>query len=208
MSTQKLTMLMSSGRCGTRLSASAAALAFFLFLGGCATGPGGGSIYVPMGGGDRTPEQEAPSQGSATQRNEPVEQPRQPAQQPQPESRPQPAPPPSHRTESQAISPAAAGLIEQADAAFRAGNLNGGLALLQRAQRISPDASAIYYKMAEGYVLQDNLARAEQFAMKGISVAGANQRLQKSGWQLLSDIRSAQGNVAGARSAEERASAL
>lgn len=182
--------------------------AALLLLGGCATSPGDDSIYVPIGGGDRAPDREQRTPEPSRPASEPAEQPRQPVQQPEPQSQPQEPRAPSHRTESQSMSPAAASLVKQADQAFRAGNVNGGMALLQRAQRISPDAAAIYYKMAEGYVLGDNLARAEQFAMKGISVAGANQRLQRSGWQLLSDIRRAQGNVAGADSAEDRANAL
>lgn len=173
----------------------------FGLLTGCATGPGGEPIYVPVGGDERESGQERRTPESREETRAPGSQEEQ-----QPQRQEQSTP--SHRTEGQSISPAAAGLVKQADQAFRAGNVDGGMALLQRAQRISPDASAIYYKMAEGYVLGKKLPRAEQFATKGISVAGSNQRLQKSGWQLLSDIRRARGNVAGADTAEERASSL
>lgn len=177
--------------------------AALLLLSGCASSPDGRPIYVPIGGGEDVeeaqPDSSAPAQPGSQSRSQP-EEPR------APQPRPQPAP--SHRTQGQAISPAAAGLVEQADKAFRAGNVAEGMSLLQRAQRISPDASAVYYKMAEGHVLGGDLARAEQFAAKGVSVAGGNERLQRSGWHLLSDIRRARGNVAGAEDAEERASAL
>lgn len=193
-------------------AAGICAVALALLLGGCASGPGGGSIYVPAGGGDRVPEQEPRTPQGSPPSTAPGEQERLPSSesQSQPQSQPRVEEPraPTHRTESQSLSPAAASLVQQADQSFRAGNINGGLALLQRAQRISPDAAAIYFKMAEGYVLSDNLPRAEQFAMKGISVAGSNQALQKSGWQLLADIRQARGNVAGARNAEDKAATL
>lgn len=169
-------------------------------LGGCATGPDGGSIYVPVGGSG---DQDRPVTGQPE--SAPSGDIGQPKASPPTVEEP---PAPTHRTEGQSISPAAAGLVRQADQAFAAGNISGGMGLLQRAQRISPDASAIYYKMAEGYVLEKNLPRAEQFATKGISLAGSNQGLQKSGWRLLSDIRRARGNFAGAQTAEDRASSL
>lgn len=175
---------------------------------GCATAPDGGPIYVPAGETDRTPQERgAPTQSDQRPTEEAPERSRFPQQQPQ-QPEPRPDPEPRHRTEGSSISPAAAGLVAQADKAFRRGNISAGMASLQRAQRISPDAPVIYYKMAEGYVLGDNLARAEQFAVKGISVAGTDEALQRSGWQLLADIRRARGNAAGARSAEQRASAL
>ena len=54
----------------------------------------------------------------------------------------------------------------------------------------------------------DNLGAAEQFTLKGLSLAGNNSSLQRSGWLLLADIRRARGNVAGASQAEDRARAL
>ena len=177
-----------------------------MLMAGCASSPDGQSIYVPIGGGEDSREVQSES-------SEPQREPRQDSERGQPQQDTQPQaepsqPAPSHRTQGQAISPAAASLVQQADEAFQAGKINAGMSLLQRAQRISPDASVIYYKMAEGHVLAGNLARAEQFAMKGVSVAGANDRLQRSGWQLLSDIRRAQGDMAGAQDAENRASML
>ncbi|QCF24925.1 hypothetical protein [Hydrocarboniclastica marina] len=185
-------------------------------LAGCASSPDGGSIFVPVGGekpragqdsGPGTSRPQTPTADSAEQGGqapeagqpsitEEVRQEREKVQQPR------------HREQAQAISPAAASLVKQADQAFRAGSIDRGMAALQRAQRISPDAAVIYYKMAEGYVRSDELTRAEQFARKGVSLAGTDHRLQKSGWQLLSDIRRAQGNLAGAEAAENRASAL
>jgi hypothetical protein len=39
-------------------------------------------------------------------------------------------------------------------------------------------------------------------------LAGNDERMQRSGWLLLADIRRARGNVAGADQAEARAAAL
>ena len=54
----------------------------------------------------------------------------------------------------------------------------------------------------------NQLGSAEQFTLKGLSLAGSDIRLQRAGWLLLADIRRARGNVAGADQAEERAAAL
>jgi hypothetical protein len=52
------------------------------------------------------------------------------------------------------------------------------------------------------------LGSAEQFTLKGLSLAGRDEGLQRSGWLLLADIRRAKGNVAGAQQAESRAARL
>jgi hypothetical protein len=54
----------------------------------------------------------------------------------------------------------------------------------------------------------DQLGSAEQFALKGLSLAGSDSSLQRNGWLLLADIRRARGNVAGADQAETRAANL
>ena len=50
-----------------------ACLALFVGLaGGCATGPGGGSIYVPVGGDDRRSAPEPPRTGIPEEQDEQV----------------------------------------------------------------------------------------------------------------------------------------
>jgi tetratricopeptide (TPR) repeat protein len=115
---------------------------------------------------------------------------------------------PSYQDSGDSLSPPALSLVRQADALLQQDNASAAIARLERAQRIAPRSSEIYFKLSEAYVVSDQLGRAEQFALKGLSIAGNNARLQRAGWLLLADIRRARGNVAGADQAESRASAL
>lgn len=110
-----------------------------------------------------------------------------------------------HRETGTALSPAAASLLTSARGMLRAGNTERALNLAQRAQRISPDAAEVYYRMAQIYQKDSDHARAEQFALKGISKAGNDPALRQRGWSMLAEIRASRGDRAGAREARERA---
>ncbi|WP_228141632.1 tetratricopeptide repeat protein [Marinobacter sp. X15-166B] len=115
---------------------------------------------------------------------------------------------PRYQDAAERLSPAAAGLIREADALLARGEVRGAINRLERAQRISPRSSEVYFKLSQAYVAQNNLGAAEQFTLKGLSLTGSNVRLQRAGWSLLADIRRARGNLAGADQAEARAAAL
>ena len=104
------------------------------------------------------------------------------------------------------LSPAAASLLASARGMLRAGNTERALNLAQRAQRISPDAAEVYYRMAQIYQKDSDHARAEQFVLKGISKAGNDPELRRTGWSMLAEIRASRGDQEGARTARERAS--
>lgn len=170
---------------------------------GCASGPGGGSIYVPAGD---SPRDEAPAPPQTKDREEPrverkSEQPEEPVRQQEYSS-------PSYQDEGDALSPAARSLIKRADSLMAAGDTQAALAQLERAQRIAPRSAEVYFKLSEAYVALDQLGSAEQFTLKGLSLAGSDSSLQRAGWLLLADIRRARGNVAGANQAEARAANL
>lgn len=179
-------------------------LAVLLALSGCAAGPG--SIYVPAGGAQApvpgTPGTEPLSgaEGAAAA----------PAPEVVPESTEKPAAvaTPSYREAGDTLPSAALTLIREAERLLAQGRTSEAVARLERAQRIAPRSAEVYFKLAEAYVRSDQLGRAEQFALKGLSLAGSNKRLQRAGWLLLADIRRARGNVAGASQAEARAAAL
>ncbi|PXX88991.1 hypothetical protein DIT71_16800 [Marinobacter vulgaris] len=180
-------------------------MALALMVAGCASGPGGGSIYVPAGGSSSPDEAPRPPQTSET-RDEPrverkSEQPDEPVSEPEYSA-------PSYQDEGDAISPAARSLIQRADSLMAAGDAQAAVAQLERAQRIAPRSAQVYFKLSEAYVALDQLGSAEQFTLKGLSLAGSDTSLQRSGWMLLADIRRARGNVAGADQAEDRAGAL
>lgn len=185
---------------------NAGLLALTLTVAGCASP--GGSIYVPAGGSSRDVE-EAPEPPRTSPREEETRTERK-SEQP-----PEPAPEPERRTSSPSyqdsgdqLSPAAQSLIRQADGYLAQGDAAAAVAQLERAQRIAPRSAEVYFKLSEAYVALDQLGSAEQFTLKGLSLAGSDARLQRVGWLLLADIRRARGNVAGADQAEQRAGAL
>jgi tetratricopeptide (TPR) repeat protein len=176
------------------------------FIGGCASP--GGSIYVPAGGSSRDveaapepPRTEPREETTRTERKS--EQPVEAA--PETERR---TSSPSYQESGDQLSPAAQSLIRQAQTSLAQGNAPAAIAQLERAQRIAPRSAEVYFKLSEAYVATDQLGAAEQFTLKGLSLAGSDGRLQRAGWLLLADIRRARGNVAGATQAEERAEAL
>lgn len=183
-----------------------APLALMLALAGCASGPGGGSIYVPMGGGEPSRTPEPPR--TAEPEQEPAPRVWRKSEEPAVSEPEQPSRTPSYRESGDALPAAAVTLIRDADQRLQQGDSAGAISSLERAQRIAPRSAEVYFKLAEAYVAGDNLGAAEQFTLKGLSLAGNNSSLQRSGWLLLADIRRARGNVAGASQAEDRARAL
>lgn len=169
-------------------------------LAGCATGPGG-PIYVPAG---QAPD-DAPTPPASS--GEPAPAPRA-SQQESPAEPESSRTGPSYQDESEGLSPAAASLVDRADAMLAQGDTRGAISQLERAQRISPRSGQVYFKLAYAYQAEGRLDAAEQFALKGLSLAGSNTGLQRVGWSMLADIRRAGGNVAGAEKAEARAAAL
>ncbi|PHQ25572.1 hypothetical protein CLH62_08115 [Marinobacter guineae] len=176
-----------------------------LTLAGCASGPGGG-IYVPVGGEPaKAPE---PPRTSTGEDEAPVwRKSEQPAEAPS-EQEPPRTSSPSYSETGEGLSPAALSLVREAEGLLKRGDTSGAIARLERAQRIAPRSAEVYFKLSEAYVVSNQLGSAEQFTLKGLSLAGNDTRLQRAGWSLLADIRRARGNVAGADQAEARAAAL
>ncbi|MDX1757616.1 MAG: tetratricopeptide repeat protein [Marinobacter sp.] len=179
--------------------------ALALLLAGCAAGPGG-SIYIPAATPPDYDRNSRRAPEPATPVPSPTQEPTEPATaQPQPESEPSPSP--SYQDQGEALSGAAASLVRKADSLLAQGNVPAAIGQLERAQRIAPRSAEVYFKLAEAYVAAGNLSAAEQFTLKGLSLAGSNDAMQRAGWLLLADIRRARGNVAGADQAESRAAA-
>ena len=167
-------------------------------LSACATGPGGGSIYVPAGTGETTAPQ-PPRVGQDTDEPRVIRK----SEQPTTERRS-----PSYQDEGDALPAAASSLIRKAETLLASGDAQAAVGQLERAQRIAPRSAEVYFSLSEAYMALDQLGTAEQFTLKGLSLAGNDASSQRSGWLLLADIRRARGNVAGADQAEARASNL
>lgn len=190
----------------TRSLICAGTVSALLTLAGCASQPGE-SIYVPAGGTPKAPEPPRTSTGQEQ------EQPRvwRKSEQPQVSEPAEPSPrssSPSYQDAGERLSPAAMSLVREADSLLAQGNAPAAIARLERAQRIAPRSAEVYFKLSEAYVASNQLGTAEQFTLKGLSLAGSDTRMQRAGWLLLADIRRARGNVAGADQAEARAAAL
>lgn len=181
----------------------AGVLLVLLSLAGCASGPGG-PVYVPSGSDSQAPQ---PPQTAGDKKEEPQVW-RKSEQTEEPEAEPRRSSQPSYREAGDELSPAALGLIRKAESLLKSGDAPAAIAQLERAQRIAPGSAEVYFKLSEAYVAGNKLGPAEQFTLKGLSLAGNDARLQRAGWLLLADIRRARGNVAGASQAEERASTL
>ena len=175
-----------------------------LLLAGCASGPGGG-IYVPAGERPQAPKPPL-TDGAAKPADEP--QVWRKSEQPAEQKAQQQTGVPGYRESGDQMPAAAAGLVKEADTLMAQGNGAAAITRLERAQRIAPRSAAVYFKLSEAYVMTGQLGSAEQFTLKGLSLAGRDERLQRSGWLLLADIRRARGNVAGAQQAESRAASL
>ncbi len=190
----------------TRSLICAGTVSALLTLAGCASQPGE-SIYVPAGGTPKAPEPPRTSTGQEQ------EQPRvwRKSEQPQVSEPAEPSPrssSPSYQDAGERLSPAAMSLVREAENLLAQGNAPAAIARLERAQRIAPRSAEVYFKLSEAYVASNQLGTAEQFTLKGLSLAGSDTRMQRAGWLLLADIRRARGNVAGADQAEARAGAL
>ena len=171
-----------------------------LLMAGCASGPGGG-LYEPAGERPQAPK--PPITDGADQ---PSDEPQVWRKSEQPAETKRAVP--GYRESGDQLSSAAAGLVKEADTLMGEGNSAAAITRLERAQRISPRSAAVYFKLSEAYVMNGELGSAEQFTLKGLSLAGNDERLQRSGWLLLADVRRARGNVAGAKQAESRAARL
>lgn len=180
-------------------------MAALLMLAGCATGPGG-AIYVPAGGS--APEAPEPPSASGGQHEPPTWRKSELPESSKPEDTETRSSSPSYQNSGERLSPAALSLIREASDMLKQNNAPAAIATLERAQRIAPRSAEVYFKLSEAYVASKQLGSAEQFTLKGLSLAGNDARLQRAGWLLLADIRRARGNVAGANQAESRASAL
>ena len=177
--------------CYLRSCAALALSAALLGLSACSTAPTSSPVYVPpTRGTSATPK--SPQAAPTPQPSTPAT--RKPAQ-------------PSYRGDREPLSAAAASLVREADQLYAQNKDREALNRLERAQRISPRAPEVYYQLARGYARQQQFGRAEQLALKGVSLAGSDSRMRQSGWLLVARIRQAAGNANGAAEARRQAEA-
>ncbi len=169
---------------------SAIALLMSIFLTGCVSTPASPPIS----------RQPVPGQeGPATQ--EPT------IQEPVPERRAQPVTKPIE-IDRERPSGAAVQVLAQADSFARQKQYDQALLLLDRAQRMSPQAGEVYLQMAKVKYDLGEYNKAEQLCLKAVALSGTDSRFRKKSLQTLAIVRDGKGDRAGAATAREQAAAL
>ena len=102
-------------------------------------------------------------------------------------------------------SPAVLALLDDARQFQQQGDYQAAQSRIQRAQRIAPRDPNIYYDLAQTHLQLKDYRLAEQVALKGVSYTQGDKSQLKRFWLLLAEIRSASGDRAGAKAAQEQA---
>lgn len=102
-------------------------------------------------------------------------------------------------------SPAVITLLDEASRYTRQGDLRAAQTRLQRAQRIAPSDPEVYFALAKTHIQLEDYALAEQVALKGVSIVQGQDNELHRFWTLIAQIRSAAGNIIGAKHAQQKA---
>src|SRR5690606_27690988 len=97
-------------------------------------------------------------------------------------------------------------MIDKAQAARQGGQLAQATSMLERAQRMSPQAAEVYYELAAVKMAEGAYVQAEQFCQKALSVAGDDSSLRSRIWQRIAEVREARGDQRGAADARRQGS--
>lgn len=96
-------------------------------------------------------------------------------------------------------------LLDEANAAVKANQLERAATALNRAVRIEPNNSSIWYDLAQIRLHQGKYELSEQLAKKSIDFAKGNQTLVNKNWNVIASARKARGDSAGAEEAMRNA---
>ncbi len=127
-----------------------------------------------------------------------------PTPEPSPQARAYPTPTPMPTTEP--APPAVIALIRQAEIDRRQGDLERAATRIERALRIQPQNAELWHTLAKVRLEQHQPRLAEELAKKSISLAGGERELRRRNWQLIAEARRLNGDLPGARLAEQEAS--
>lgn len=88
-------------------------------------------------------------------------------------------------------------LLDEANSAVKAGQLEKAATALNRAVRLEPNNASIWYDLAQIRLHQGKYEQSEQLAKKSIDFAKGNQDLMNKNWRVISSARKARGDSAG-----------
>ena len=92
-------------------------------------------------------------------------------------------------------------LLDVANSAVKAGQLEKAATALNRAVRLEPNNSSIWYDLAQIRLHQGKYEQSEQLAKKSIDFAKGNQALINKNWNVISSSRKARGDAVGSSEA-------
>jgi predicted Zn-dependent protease len=99
-------------------------------------------------------------------------------------------------------------LLEQADAAAAAGDLERSAARLERAVQVAPKHPWLWHRLALVRLFQGRHGEAASLAARSSALAPGHPALQAANWRIVAQARAAQGRMDGAREAARRAEGL
>ena len=116
------------------------------------------------------------------------------------------------KTESDVVEPpanaarnnAAGTLLAQSETLRQSGQLPQAVALVERAIRLEPRRGDLWVQLGRLRFESGELARAEQYARKGIALTRSVEPARRLGWLLLADVSEAQGDAPGAQQIRSR----
>lgn len=85
-------------------------------------------------------------------------------------------------------------LLNAANNSTRKKNYSQAIVVLERAIRLSPRDPDLWIRLSDGYLRQESLNLAEQYARKAIRLARGNIELQRSAWLQLANVLEKMGN--------------
>jgi len=89
-------------------------------------------------------------------------------------------------------------LLAQSETLRQDGKLPQAVALLERAIRLEPSRGDLWVQLGRLRFEEGELARAEQYARKGIALTRSEEPARRLGWLVLADVSEARGDRAGA----------
>ena len=105
-------------------------------------------------------------------------------------------------------SPAVVDLLNQARAATQQGQLQRAEILLERCVRIEPRNPSLWNYLAKLRLHQGHLQAAMNLAAKSNALAANNSKLKAANWRIIAHARYQNGDINGAKDAEQKADAL
>ncbi len=86
-------------------------------------------------------------------------------------------------------------LINSANSSTQEQDYSKAIVVLERAIRLSPREASLWIRLSDGYLKQDNLRLAEQYARKAINLSRNNTKVLRAAWLQLAHVLEKLGNL-------------